>query len=175
LTGPSIPDASAGAGTPGSSGSFRSFRPVLGAAVVLFVAVLAMAGMKGFRDLDAARERQQQLESRIKATQGQIDGLRSRIESLRKDPGAVERLAREELGMVRPGDVVIQLPEDPPQARPAPQASPAPLPPAPTPQASPAVPVPAPTPVTASSSSPPAPPVAAATTLAPASGPPDPP
>jgi cell division protein FtsB len=87
-----------------------SFRPVLGAAVVLFMALLALAGLKSWRDLEAARERERTLETRITETRARSDRLRARIERLRTDPGTLERLAREDLGMVRPGDVVIELP-----------------------------------------------------------------
>ena len=90
-----------------------SFRPILGAAVLLFVAVLAMAGTKSYRDLEAARLHQQQLETKVQQTRDEIARLRGRIERLRKDPGTLERLAREDLGMVKPGDVVIELPPDP--------------------------------------------------------------
>jgi hypothetical protein len=38
--------------TPARTGSFR---PILGAAVLLFVVVLATAGVKSYRDLEAAR------------------------------------------------------------------------------------------------------------------------
>ena len=89
-----------------------SFRPVVGAAVLLFVALLGIAAWKGSRDLASARERERLLETRIEDTQGRIDGLRGRIDRLRSDPGTLERLAREDLGMVRPGDVIIELPPD---------------------------------------------------------------
>ena len=119
-----------------------SFRPVLGAAVVLFMALLALAGLKSWRDLEAARERERTLETRITETRARSDRLRARIERLRTDPGTLERLAREDLGMVRPGDVVIELPAEgptpsagsagpPPPGRPTPPAAepPAPSPP----------------------------------------------
>lgn len=89
-----------------------SFRPVVGAAVLLFVALLGVAAWKGSRDLAAARERERLLETRIEDTQGRIDELLGRIDRLRSDPGTLERLAREDLGMVRPGDVIIELPPD---------------------------------------------------------------
>lgn len=112
-----------------------SFRPVLGAAVVLFMALLALAGLKSWRDLEAARERERTLETRIEETRARSDRLRARIERLRTDPGTLERLAREDLGMVRPGDVVIELPvgegstpaagsAGPPPPEPAPRAEP---------------------------------------------------
>lgn len=89
-----------------------SFRPVLGAAVGLFIALLAIASLKSYRDLEAARDRERLLETRIEQSQGQIERLRGRIDRLKGDPGTLERLAREELGMVRPGDVVIELPQE---------------------------------------------------------------
>jgi cell division protein FtsB len=87
-----------------------SFRPVLGLSVALFVAVLGIAAWRSYHDLSAARQREKLLESRIQETRGRIDELHGRIERLRSDPGTLERLAREDLGMVRPGDVVIELP-----------------------------------------------------------------
>jgi cell division protein FtsB len=88
-----------------------SFRPVLGLSVLLFVAVLGIAAWRSYHDLSAARQREHLLETRISETHHRIDELRGRIERLRSDPGTLERLAREDLGMVRPGDVVIELPE----------------------------------------------------------------
>ena len=99
--------------------------------MLLFVAVLAMAGTKSYRDLEAARQHKRLLETRIEATRGEIARLRSRTERLRNDPGTLERLAREDLGMVRQGDVVIQLPPD--SAPPSAAVSPAVLHPAPAP------------------------------------------
>lgn len=95
------------------AGRTSSFRPVLGASVLLFLAVLAIAGLKSYRDLESARQREHLLETRIEATQQEIARLRNRIDRLRTDPGTLERHAREDLGMVRPGDVIIELPQAP--------------------------------------------------------------
>jgi cell division protein FtsB len=75
--------------------------------------LLAVAGLKGSRDLEAARERRGNLERRIQETRHRNQELKRRIELLEGDPATLERLAREELGMVRPSDVVILLPEEP--------------------------------------------------------------
>lgn len=101
-----------------------SSRPVLLAAVLLFVVLLGAAGLKSYRDLTAARAHEKQLEIRIDETRGGIDRLRGRIDRLRGDTATLERLAREDLGLVRRQDVVIELPRDaasppsPPPARP---------------------------------------------------------
>lgn len=101
-----------------------SFRPVLGAAVVLFLALLAIAALKSYRDLASARAHQHMLERQIQQAVARSEWLRLRIERLHHDPGMLERLAREDLGMVRPNDVVIELPDGavaPPASR-APKA-----------------------------------------------------
>jgi cell division protein FtsB len=93
---------------------------VIGAVVLLFIALLAAAGLKGYRDLTAARARERQLATRVDDTKRSIEQLRGRIERLKSDPAMLERLAREELGMVKARDVVIELPpgglEEPPPA-----------------------------------------------------------
>ena len=118
-----------------------SFRPVLGATVLLVLALLAIAGLKSSRDLEAARARERLLEQRIAETRSDSERLRVRIDRLRQDPGMLERLAREDLGMVRPGDVIIELPA-PGAAAPSPAS---PTPPAPAPRLpEPAAPAPLP-------------------------------
>jgi cell division protein FtsB len=137
-----------------------SFRPVLGATVVLVFALLAIAALKSNRDLQAARSRERLLTGKIAATVAESERLRVRIDRLRHDPGMLERLAREDLGMARPGDVIIELPE-------ATAASAAPLPPAPLPPS-------APRPTPALSLAPPSAPPAAVpvSSSSPSSGPP---
>lgn len=90
-----------------------SYRPVWGATVVLFLVLLGLASLKSWRDLESARGRELGLETQIRQTEVRIQQLHGRIERLRSDPGSLERLAREDLGMVRPGDVVIVLPDNP--------------------------------------------------------------
>ena len=141
-----------------------SFRPVLGATVVLVLALLAIAALKSNRDLQAARSRERLLTGKIAATLAESERLRVRIDRLRHDPGMLERLAREDLGMARPTDVIIELPEATAPAAPPPTA---PLPPAP-------VPLSAPQPTPAVSLAPPsAPPaVVPASSSSPSTGPP---
>jgi cell division protein FtsB len=88
-----------------------SFRPVLGATVLLFFALLAIAALKSDRDLEAARSRERMLTAKIAASRAESERLKVRIDRLRHDPGMLERLAREDLGLVRPGDMIVELPE----------------------------------------------------------------
>lgn len=137
-----------------------SSRPVLGATVLLVLALLTIAALKSSRDLEAARARERLLETRIAETRERNEKLRSRVERLRNDPGMLERLAREDLGLVRPGDVIIALP-DPNAPAPAPRPALPMGPPAPAP-------APAPIPA-ADSGAPPAPPAVGLPAAAPPS------
>lgn len=84
--------------------------PLLLAVLVGALLLLAVAALGSYRDLAAARARQQQLEARIEETRARNAELAARIRRLREDPAALERLAREQYRMMRPGDVVVLLP-----------------------------------------------------------------
>ena len=44
---------------------------------------------------------------RVEQLEGERARLRARVRRLRRDPAAVEAVAREQLGMVRPGEIVV--------------------------------------------------------------------
>ncbi len=88
----------------------RPVRSVTVAAVLFLVLLLGVAGARSWRDLDRARTRQSELAVKIEDTESRIDALERRIERLRHDPLLLERLAREDLGLVKEGEVVFLLP-----------------------------------------------------------------
>ncbi len=92
--------------------SFNPFRSLFGAIMFSCMALLAVAGLKNFRDLTIAKEREVQLEQRIAETEAKLDELGDRVELLRDDPATLERLARENHGLVKEGELVIVLPEE---------------------------------------------------------------
>ena len=85
------------------------FRAALGIAVAFVAVLLVTAGAQGCRDLESVRDRETVLRGRIASSESEIERLERRLELLRSDPDTLERLAREELGMVRPGEKVIVL------------------------------------------------------------------
>jgi len=90
--------------------------------VFSLLALLATAGVKSYRDLAQARAHEADLAERIAAAEARIRILRGDVRRMAQDPLTLERLARENLGMVKPGDVVIVLPEErsePPAGRPS--------------------------------------------------------
>lgn len=72
---------------------------------------LAAAGLKSWRDHEAAIERERAIATEIAASEARIAALERKIERLQRDPATLDRMAREELGLVRPEEVVIVLPE----------------------------------------------------------------
>jgi cell division protein FtsB len=107
----------------------RPLRRLVLGAVVVVVALLAAASFQSYRDLAKSRSREALVAARVAATEERIADLRRRVAALRADPATLERLAREELGMVRPDDVIIVLPAGappgvPPAALPEPFAAP---------------------------------------------------
>ena len=88
----------------------RPQRALWVALTALLLVLLGSGAVKGWRDLHAARAREQELATRVAAAEERIALLRERIGRLRDDPVTLERLAREQLGLVRPRDVVVVLP-----------------------------------------------------------------
>lgn len=102
--------------TPASGGSetpARPFRSLLVAVVVFFILLLGTFGLRGWQDVSRARERERVLAANVAATEARITELRRRIERLKDDPVTLDRMAREELGLVSPDDVVIVVPPAP--------------------------------------------------------------
>ena len=88
----------------------RPIRSVTVAAVLFLVVLLGTVGARSFQDLERARGRQAELQEKIEEAEIRIEALDRRIRRLRSDPLLVERLAREELGLAREGDVIFVLP-----------------------------------------------------------------
>jgi cell division protein FtsB len=85
------------------------FRAALAIAVGFVAVLLVTAGAKGYRDLESVRDREALLQGRIASSESEIERLERRLELLRSAPDTLERMARETLGMVRPGEKVIVL------------------------------------------------------------------
>jgi cell division protein FtsB len=98
----------------------RPVRSVTVAAVLFLLLLLGTAGARSWRDLERSRDREAELTAKIEETSARIDALERRIRRLRHDPLLVERLAREELGLAREGEVVFVVPEEssPPPSQP---------------------------------------------------------
>jgi cell division protein FtsL len=96
--------------TPRSEPRTRMRAWVLGTIIALVaLAVGSVFGDRGILNMVGEREK-------IEALRGELDGLRAEnarlaaeIKDLRQNPRAIERLAREELGLARPDETVFLI------------------------------------------------------------------
>jgi cell division protein FtsB len=94
----------------------RYARTILALALLL----LAIHDVFGEHGLLAMRRTQ----SQMKELRGEIDrlnqensALSKQVQALRTDPKAVERIAREEMGLARPGEMIFKLPDQPQESQ----------------------------------------------------------
>jgi cell division protein FtsB len=86
----------------------RALNAVLG--FVTFVLVVdALFGNRGLLETMRARRQFAELAADLARKRQENERLRSDIRRFREDPGAIESLAREELGLMRDGEVVFIL------------------------------------------------------------------
>jgi cell division protein FtsB len=86
---------------------------VLGTVIALVALVVgSVFGDRGLLNLMDKRERVQVLHQEIEALRSENARLMGEIADLRQSPRAIERLAREELGLARPDETVFLIRED---------------------------------------------------------------
>jgi cell division protein FtsB len=76
------------------------------AVVAVPILVLSPTGLGRLRNLEQERSR---AESEVLRLSDQIRDLRAQVERIKRDPSAVERVARDELGLVRQTELVFQF------------------------------------------------------------------
>jgi cell division protein FtsB len=87
---------------------------VLGVACLLLIMVFtAVFGKKGVMDLRRSRRELAAQADRIRALEAERDRLTAEIRRLETDPRAVEKAAREKLGLAAPGEKVVVDPAPP--------------------------------------------------------------
>ena len=90
----------------------RRQRNLTAALGVLALVLLSLATFETYGDLRVGRDREAELRREIAASEARVEALEDRVTRLREDPAMIERLAREELLMARPDEIVIVLPPD---------------------------------------------------------------
>ena len=90
-----------------------TLRLVMLLASVLFVvfAISFVFSDRGLPELQHARTRVTSLQTDITRLQSENARLRAEIESVKKSSYAIERIAREDLGMSKKGEVIYMLPK----------------------------------------------------------------
>ncbi len=103
----------------GRLGSLMRARQVLlERALPLSVLALALVSVPvlilsptGFSRLETLRHERTKADQEVADLSAQVDELRAEVERIKRDPAAVERVARDELGLIRQTEVVFQFRE----------------------------------------------------------------
>jgi len=101
---------------------------LLALAVIAVLIAVGAASLRSWRDLAEQRAHEAEVAAAIVKTETRVRQLEERNRRLEKDAVTLERLARQELGLVKPDDLVVVFP---PAARPS--SAPSPVPPTPAP------------------------------------------
>ena len=80
-----------------------------GTLAVIALAILGFGGQSLSRLWTMKRE-VDGLEREIAALRAETDRVSASVARLRSDPDAIEQIAREELGLIKPGERVLKLP-----------------------------------------------------------------
>lgn len=100
-------------------------------ALSVFLFVFFLAGDRGFLQVRKQRAQAGALQAEVTAINERNEALEREVALLTEDPAAVEKIAREDLQLVAPGDVVLILPPGfeekvTPKGAPPPAAAPVP-------------------------------------------------
>jgi len=96
----------------------RHARTILGLALFL-LAIHDIFGSHGLLAMRRTQAQVHELRGEIDRLNQQNTHLNKQVQALRTDPKAVERIAREEMGLARPGEMIFKIPEQPQDSAPA--------------------------------------------------------
>jgi cell division protein FtsB len=100
--------------SPRKTPAFRKRVFILGVVCLLLVMVVtSVFGKKGVMDIRRARLRLADLDLEIQRLSAEKLRLEAEIHELEKNPKAVEKEARGDMWLIKPGEKVIVVPKDP--------------------------------------------------------------
>jgi cell division protein FtsB len=88
----------------------RNMRGILGLALFALL-VHDVFGQHGFIAMRRTQMEIEQIREQIGQMNEQNKSLAEQVSSLKSDPKSIERIAREEMGLARPGEMIFKLPD----------------------------------------------------------------
>lgn len=92
----------------------KHVRQILGLALFALL-VHDVFGPHGFIAMRRTQKEIEQIREQIGKMNDENKTLADQVNSLKSDPKSIERIAREEMGLARPGEMIFKIP-DPPKA-----------------------------------------------------------
>jgi cell division protein FtsB len=105
--------------SPSEAGSYlrRNMRQILCLALFTLL-VHDIFGPHGFIAMRRTQKEIEQIRDQIGKINDENKSLTEQVNSLKTDPKSIERIAREEMGLARPGELIFKIPDT---AKPAPK------------------------------------------------------
>ena len=88
----------------------RNARQILGLALFALL-VHDIFGAHGFIAMRRTQKEIEEIREQIGKINNENKSLTDQVNSLKTDPKAIERIAREEMGLARPGELIYKLPD----------------------------------------------------------------
>jgi cell division protein FtsB len=88
----------------------KNARQILGLALFALL-VHDIFGAHGFIAMRKTQKEIEQIREQIGKLNNENQSLSGQVNSLKTDPKAIERIAREEMGLARPGEIIYKLPD----------------------------------------------------------------
>ncbi len=94
--------------------------PYAGGALIVLVLLHTLFGPYGYLSMRRTERQVEQLRLEIDRLDHENSQLSGEIRALQSDPSAIEKVAREDMGLARPGELIFRLPDDSLPATPSP-------------------------------------------------------
>ncbi len=95
----------------------RNLRQILGLAL-LALFLHDVFGTHGLLAMVRTQKEIKQIREQIGKIDAENKSLANEVNALKTDPKAIERIAREDMGLARPGELIYRLPDSGPPSRP---------------------------------------------------------
>jgi cell division protein FtsL len=97
----------------------RRYGRLLLAILVVFLLAHDVFGTHGFLAMQRKQQEIQKVNAKLERLNKENAALQKDIADLKTDPQTIRKIAREELGLAQPGEIIIKLPAQAPQEPPA--------------------------------------------------------
>ena len=95
-----------------------------GGALLVLVLMHTIFGPYGYLSMRRSQQEIEKLREEIGKLDRENEELTGEIRALQTDPTTIEKVAREDMGLTRPNEMIYQLPDEPTKTKPALQSTP---------------------------------------------------